>query len=258
MFHGSSDEWFSSEQHGFMNQDEYDMAKYNMIKSIYINAGFYIGRYEVGTIDDDITDDILQRKAQIKRDLYPYNYVTCYEAQKISSSLTVSSEKTASLMFGINYDLVLKFLENNCKEIGNDNIERRNYLKTQSSNIGNYSDSTFYITNRNAQYIIVKQVTGNIDGWNSISHNYLKQNSGEENKVLLSTGASDRNKLLNIYDLGGNVWEYTLEYTGNELKPCVNRGGNYSSVGSTFPISGKDRIETDGKFLGGGFRAMLY
>ena len=42
------DIWYSEEQHGFLNKNEYEELKNKMLKSIYDNAGFFIGRYETG------------------------------------------------------------------------------------------------------------------------------------------------------------------------------------------------------------------
>ena len=44
-------------------------------------------------------------------------------------------------------------------------------------------------------------------------------------KIILTTGASDDTKLQNIYDLAGNVWEWTLEAIRNNIRAV--RGGGY-------------------------------
>ena len=50
--------------------------------------------------------------------------------------------------------------------------------------------------------------------------------------VLLTTGADKNFSLMNIYDLAGNVWEWTLEKTSNNGSPCAFRGGSYIYSGS--------------------------
>ena len=37
---------------------------------------------------------------------------------------------------------------------------------------------------------------------------------------------------MNIYDIAGNVHEWTLEYTFSSNNPCASRGGDYSVDGS--------------------------
>ena len=42
------DEWYSEAQHGFASAEAYNTAKNNMLKNVYDNGGFWIGRYEAG------------------------------------------------------------------------------------------------------------------------------------------------------------------------------------------------------------------
>ena len=46
---GYTDEWYSEAQHGFASAEEYNNHKNAMLKSVYENGGFYIGKYEAGT-----------------------------------------------------------------------------------------------------------------------------------------------------------------------------------------------------------------
>ena len=50
-------------------------------------------------------------KAISQKDAIPYNYVYCSEAQALAKEMTPDSNYTSSLMFGIQWDLVCKFLE---------------------------------------------------------------------------------------------------------------------------------------------------
>ena len=93
-----TDTWYSEAQHGFESADEYNNHKNAMLKSVYENGGFYIGKYEVGSFDNPVTSNNNTRKAVIQKGAYPYNYVTCKQAQELSESLAVGG-KTSSLMF---------------------------------------------------------------------------------------------------------------------------------------------------------------
>ena len=63
------------------------------------------------------------------------------------------------------------------------------------------------------------------------------------NEVLLTTGASDINKVLNIYDLAGNQFEYTLEKS--EVNNATVMGSSYragnESIGSVNYIDTEER-----------------
>ena len=70
-----------------------------MLKSVYENGGFYIGKYEVGTFtlkctkEEFLTDPVIQEGA------YPYNYITCKQAQEKSKE-EISNIKISSFLNG--------------------------------------------------------------------------------------------------------------------------------------------------------------
>ena len=234
-----TDEWYSEAQHGFVSAGEYNNHKNAMLKSVYENGGFYIGKYEVGSFDEPVTSDNNTRKAVIQQGAYPYNWIRCSQAQELSESLAVGG-KTSSLMFGIQWDLVLVYLE----ESG----VPENDLKVNSSSWGNYNNVSFditrgkYSTNRGTNYTDVP-----VEG-------YTKP----ESSVLLTTGTTEINSKMNIYDLAGNVYEWTLEKSTDNGNPCTYRGGSCYVDGSSCPASYRNNGSA---FLGYdyvGFRPALY
>ncbi len=73
----------------------------------------------------------------------------------------------------------------------------------------------------------------------------------------INTGSNETYKLNNIYDLAGNVSEWTMETNGSYGR--VFRGGNYFISGSGFPVS--NRSDAGGPThsdVGIGFRFVLY
>ena len=76
--------------------------------------------------------------------------------------------------------------------------------------------------------------------------------------ILLSTGASDTFSKQGIYDLTGNVNEWTLEKTSNSSHPCVHRGGSFDDNGSVFPAAYRDGGSTTRYSNFVGFRASLF
>ncbi|MCI8383698.1 MAG: formylglycine-generating enzyme family protein [Clostridia bacterium] len=240
---GWTDTFYSTEQHGFANATEYNNHKNSMLKSVFENGGFYIGRYETGSeiprasSSDSLITPIIQRNA------YPYNLVTCKQAQEKATELATGG-KTSSLLFGIQWDLTLKFIE----EKG---AKTQAELKINSESWGNCKDATFEITR--GLYTTTPTTVGS---WNQASESsrYTKPVLG----VLLTTGATDRNSILGIYDLAGNVWEWTLEYTSNTSYLCANRGGGYCDDGSRYTVSYRNYSNTILSSYDTGMRVALW
>ncbi len=71
------------------------------------------------------------------------------------------------------------------------------------------------------------------------------------------TGGSERWKTNNIYDMAGNVWEYTTEEYGDHEKYHIGRGGGYWNYGNLYPISTRATSEDSSDF-NIGFRVVMY
>ena len=237
---------------------EYDELYKTMLESVYKNGGFWIGRYEVG--DSTITTNIengtnlagrtsssgTTNTAVIKANQIPYTYVKCYEAQEIAERFSNGGYKS-SLPFGIQWDLVMKYLEVK----GNMSYEQlAGGDGVGSTKWGNYSNNLWNITNTNS-----KSSTDYGDNW--VNGAYGSKEASKS--ILLSTGADDIFSKMNIYDLAGNVWEWTLEHaTSRSNSPCASRGGHYGSTGSYDPASSRvnDRATLSSFVIG--FRPTLY
>ncbi|MCI8384345.1 MAG: hypothetical protein HFJ33_05750, partial [Clostridia bacterium] len=241
---GYTDTFYSTEQHGFANSTEYNNHKNGMLSSVFSNGGFYIGRYETGTQTARFSSSDSLTTPVIQRDVYPYNHITCSQAQTKATELATGGKK-ASLMFGIQWDLTLKFIE----EKG---AKTQTELKTNSGSWGNYQDVTFDITR--GLYTTAPTTSGS---WNRASgtSKYTKPMS---TSTLLTTGATDRNSVLGIYDLAGNVYEWTLEKSTNTTSPCTRRGGSYFGYGSSTPSADRTSTSTTSALYIIGLRVALW
>ncbi len=233
---------YSSEEATGLTSEQYVQLKQKMLKSVYQNGGFYVGKYETGIEDTPKTSGSSNTKPTeipvIKQNAYPYNNVTCSQAQILASNME-SGKYTTSLMFGVQWDLVLKNLENK-------GVSQAN-LKTNSTNWGNYKNNLWNITNTNSKYYTNSKWT---------SGAYGKKES--ETEVLLSTGANDTFGKQGIYDFAGNIYEWTLEYTSTPSIPCVDRGGDCVNSGSNDPASNRLRYSISSYSNNIGFRIALY
>ena len=216
-----------------------------MFKSVYQNGGFYVGKYETGIEDEPKTSgSSLTAPTEtpvIKQNAYPYNYVTCRQAQTLASNMESGNYNT-SLMFGVQWDLVLKYLETK----GTAQAD----LKTNSTSWGNYYNNLWNITNANSKYS-----TDYGSSWTSGAYGEKSSRSD----ILLSTGASDTFSKQGIYDLAGNVWEYTLGYSSYSTEyRCIVRGGAYSQDGSFTQEFFRNSTKTSATYADNGFRVTLY
>ena len=224
----------------------FELQYQNMLKSVYTNGGFWIGRYEAGlegeTSRKSHVDIMPSDKAVVKQNMIPYNYVTRNESQELAKGMKYEG-CTSSLIFGVQWDLMLKFIETKKKATDKEITTK---LTSDSTKIGNYMDSLWNVTNKNAKY---SKDTGK-------SFNPCPYEKKSKGLVLLTTGADENFSLMNIYDIAGNVTEWTLEY--DESKGyCVQRGGCFFFGGTT---SAKHRMKgsSSGGGYGNGFRIGLW
>ncbi len=265
------DEYYSDETTG-LTSPQYTKLKQKMLKSVYENGGFWIGRYEAGiaknrtskNIDLETAPAPLSKAGTVENPAYPYTYVTCSQAQRLAN-LKTTANYTSSLMFGVQWDLVLKHIE--VKEVANgtalEKIQRA--LRNDSKDWGNYYNASFTINRgKYADYKSYSLSTTWTPYNKTTRNNFVTSSSFKKTQIssgdgiLLTTGASEACKKMNIYDLAGNVYEWTLEYTDGGGAPCAKRGGNYGFTGFTFPASYRDASITTYSNNNCGFRSSLF
>ena len=234
---------YSSDAITGLTSEQYTQLKQKMLKSVYQNGGFYIGKYETGTETartSGSSSTAPEETPVIKQNVYPYNYVTCSQAQTLATTKMESGDRTTSLLFGVQWDLTLKYLEKK----GTSQAD----LKTDSTSWGNYRSNAWNITNANLKY------APDGSGWRTAT----EKSKTDSEKILLSTGADDSFSKMGIYDLAGNVWEWTLEYTGSSANPCALRGGSYFESGSYGTPGYRNSTGATQLNAGLGFRLALY
>lgn len=238
----STDGWFK-------NEKEYNDLKHKMLKSVYQNGGFWVGRYEAGIEKWRTSYGETTVTPLSKANLYPYTFVTRTQAKVLAEQVESGSE-TSSLMFGVQWDLVLKYIEN--KNIDEDS-KIRDKLNSNSEKIGNYLNSTM-ILNRGMY------MSGN--NWYNYDKNLENRIKNKEKEAMkaciLTTGSSNNTRIQNIYDIAGNVWEWTLEKTDDNSNPCMHRGGGYIDKSMNYPASRRSigHILYNLSYLG--FRVTLF
>ena len=168
------------------------------------------------------------------------------------SSISVES----SLMDSYAWDTIVSWMESEISGIA-----------TNSTKYGNYINSNFLLTD--SLYAIYKY------NWTtSILINPSEYKKGtieiparsrteEQTLYEIATGSTENTKVLNIYDMAGNVWEWRTEEGNNDSKTGISkyailRGGAHFYGG--YPISARHGyyLSDSGAGFDIGFRVVLY
>ena len=188
-------------------------------------GGFYIGRYEAGVPENQSSIDGKSESTSnvkgvpvSKKDATVWTYIN-YTNSKANAESMISNEYVQTgLLTGKAWDTTCHWIEDSLSSIN------------ASASL---TDSRYY-----GNYV------------NSLAP--ANENSGTKR----TAGFSENWKVKNIYDLAGNVWEWTSEAHSPDF---INRGGSYGNGGSgVHPVSYRDYdngSRTDGRI---GFRPRLY
>jgi len=213
-------------QNGMGNISRYkflmDMEKeFNgMIESVGKYGGFYIGRYETGGFNGTL---VVKGDMKIASQRW---YIMYQQMKELKGS---NENVVTGMIWGCQWDRTLMWL-----------IESGNKTKEQickdSKEWGNYSDNSIEYVNSSGATV---STTAN-------------------SSTRIPTGSSEQTKANNIYDLAGNVWNWTMEAYANSVRTC--RGGEYNAISSSLNAAdsrgGSDPTGNSYGHRGG--RASLY
>ena len=190
--------------------------------------GFYIGRYEVGDKENTEAKTLrssndVTKTVTIKANQAPYNYVTRTQAISLAEGFKKQQGYKAKtkLVSSYAWDTTIAFLQKVNSDYGN------------SSEEGNYNDTTFSYTD----------ITG------------ASKTKAKNSNVLVPTGQTT--PVCNIYDMGGNLYEWTTESDSRTYSPYAVRGGDYNDYFAVFP-AGNRYDGYDGAYDVFGFRLTLF
>ena len=195
-----------------------------MYASVERNEGFYIARYEAGKEGENVVSkkgaDVYNKIPWSANGEMQETTGTTGGAVELSRNFAnVKNYKTvtSTLIYGVQWDAVMKWMEN----VNNPNVEGKTYIQ-DSTGMGWYED-----------------------------------NSGDNpQKTGTDIGNKGSNQVKKIYDLAGNVGEWTMESYYNETR--VDRGGTYGHTGSDSPASRRDYKAPSFSNSYYGFRPTLF
>ena len=180
--------------------------------SVETYKGFYIGRYEAGDKESTGTTKATFRTRSsgadnavtIKADQVPYNYVTRAQAISLAEGFKDKQgyKATTKLVSSYAWDTTIAFIEKTVSNYGS------------SSPKGNYLDTS----------VTYKDIT---------DENKSEKTKAENSSLLVATGQTT--PVCNIYDMGGNVAEWTTESYSYTIVPYAVRGGTYYDGFANYP-----------------------
>ena len=190
--------------------------------------GFYIGRYEAGDKESTVAKTLrssndVTKTVTIKANQAPYNYVTRTQAVSLAEGFATKQGYKAKtkLVSSYAWDTTIAFLQKVNSDYGN------------SSEEGNYYNITFSYTD----------ITG------------ASQTKGKKSEELVPTGQTT--PVCNIYDMGGNVCEWTTESCSNTDYPYAVRGGSCYHNFASVPAGNRNN-NSDDAYDDYGFRLTLF
>ena len=216
-WNGSS--WQEGE-HPLANSSETKANKYweeadsNMLDSVRNNKGFYISRYEA-SMEDETT-------AQSKRGQEPWVSVSQTKAKTASSNM--KTEMNSHLIYGVEWDSILQWLLDSQAKIGADTVGEP------------------------LQTIAIEDIQSDSRSWGN--YNNSVEGAAENSGSRQLSGINEYWKVNNIYDLAGNVLEWTQENYSTGTNRAF-RGGSYGGGGADFPAAVRSNNvegDTDGNY----------
>ena len=183
----------------FLMEMEIDFDK--MLNSVATYGGYYIGRYETG--------DLSQVTPVVKRMNTDINNQKWWQMWKKARKLSGTSAGV-QMIWGIQWDETLKWLI----DTGEKTYEEVGY---NSTSWGNYSNNSFtYYTNTSKS-----TATKSSGYWTTIP-----------------SGAYEGANANNVFDLAGNVGDWTLESYGSGTgNGRCSRSGGYAYSGGNYPAA---------------------
>ena len=208
----------------FLLRQQTDFKK--MINSVEKYGGFYIGRYETGDLNQEVA--VVQKgNTNIASQTWYAMYEKCKTLRDNNNNIQTG------MIWGNQWDRTLMWLME-CNAKDETTGKSKEEVISDSTSWGNYYNATFTYTNSSG----------------------VTATKNENSRTRIPTGSSDYTKANNIYDLAGNVYDWTMEAVSANGRGL--RGGNYDFDGGDRPASYRFDFYPSDSFSSYGCRAALY
>ena len=191
-----------------MLAQELEQNYYEIIESIKKYGGFYIGRYETGGLNG--TAVVRKMDTNISNQDWYTMYKKCLTLKGTNTDVKTS------MIFGNLWDEALEWLVKSGATISDGTTLTYQLMSSDSTTWGNYYNATF-------NYIAANTETP-----------LITETKAQRTSTRIPAGSAEYTKANNVYDMAGNVWDWTTEAYSTYYR--VVRGGNYSN-GYSYPAS---------------------
>ena len=193
-----------------------------------------------------------------KKNTPSWNYISQTNSKTVSENMYGESKTIKSyLIDGTAWDTITQWVSDSTKK-----------SVTDSTAWGNYFDSSYTLKGLYARHQ-GRTAKDNVWRWFPAyvynNGSYTKGSEYTEVATGVTTEDEKRNTACNIYDMAGNMWEWTTETGKHDSNAtgatefAVLRGGGFSNDGSDGPVSYRNGYNSVGDYsFDIGFRVVLY
>ena len=220
----SNNQYYDIDSYSYMHNNGLGQTRYEMLaqeleqkyleimESIKKYGGFYIGRYETGGLSSTAVIN------KMNTDIGSQNWYTMYK--KCLTLKGNNNNITTMMITGSLWDETLDWIVSSGATNSEGTTLTYQLVGSNSTTFGNYYNATFNYIAKDAEMPTATETK-------AIS-----------TSTRIPAGSAEYTKTNNIYDMAGNVWEWTTEAYSTIGRVC--RGGNYYNNGVHFPMAYRD------------------
>ena len=217
----SNNQYYDIDSYSYMHNNGLGQTRYEMLaqeleqkyleimESIKKYGGFYIGRYETGGLSSTAVIN------KMNTDIGSQNWYTMYK--KCLTLKGNNNNITTMMITGSLWDETLDWIVSSGATNSEGTTLTYQLVGSNSTTFGNYYNATFNYIAKDAEMPTATETK-------AIS-----------TSTRIPAGSAEYTKTNNIYDMAGNVWEWTTEAYSTGYR--VFRGGGYGNNGGNSPMA---------------------